>query len=81
MWASLSKLTPLAGDTLVYCAHEYTAGNARFAAHVDAGNAGGWPATRASTPGSFHGPRIASQLTAGCPRAAPQPTRLRPAAR
>jgi hydroxyacylglutathione hydrolase len=39
MWASLSKLTPLAGDTLVYCAHEYTAGNARFAAHVDAGNA------------------------------------------
>lgn len=38
MWASLSKLTPLPGDTLVYCAHEYTASNAKFAAHVDEGN-------------------------------------------
>ncbi|KAI3436150.1 hypothetical protein D9Q98_002207 [Chlorella vulgaris] len=38
MWASLSKLTPLPPDTLVYCAHEYTASNAKFAVHVDEGN-------------------------------------------
>lgn len=40
MWASLSKLTPLPPDTLVYCAHEYTASNAKFAVHVDEGNQG-----------------------------------------
>lgn len=39
MWASLSKLLPLPRDTQVYCAHEYTAGNARFAAVADPGNA------------------------------------------
>lgn len=38
MWASLSKLAPLPGDTRVFCAHEYTQGNAKFAAHVDGGN-------------------------------------------
>ncbi|PSC76082.1 hydroxyacylglutathione hydrolase [Micractinium conductrix] len=38
MWASLSKFAPLPGDTRVYCAHEYTESNARFAVHVDAGN-------------------------------------------
>jgi len=35
MWASLSKLAALPDDTLVYCAHEYTASNARFALTVD----------------------------------------------
>lgn len=40
MWASLSKLAPLPGDTRVFCAHEYTQGNAKFAAHVDGGNEG-----------------------------------------
>lgn len=40
MWASLSKLAPLPPDTRVYCAHEYTASNAKFALHVEAGNAG-----------------------------------------
>lgn len=40
MWASLSKFAPLPGDTRVYCAHEYTESNARFAVHVDAGNEG-----------------------------------------
>ncbi|KAF8058326.1 gloB [Scenedesmus sp. PABB004] len=39
MWASLSKLTPLPRDTLVYCAHEYTQSNARFAVTVDPHNA------------------------------------------
>lgn len=39
MWASLSKLTQLPRDTLVYCAHEYTQSNARFAVHIDPNNA------------------------------------------
>lgn len=39
MWDSLGKLRVLPDDTLVYCAHEYTASNAAFALSVDAGNA------------------------------------------
>ena len=35
MWKSLSKLAALPDDTAVYCAHEYTASNARFALSVD----------------------------------------------
>ncbi|HRD28030.1 MAG TPA: hydroxyacylglutathione hydrolase [Caulobacter sp.] len=35
MWASLAKLTALPDSTAVYCAHEYTASNARFALSVD----------------------------------------------
>jgi hydroxyacylglutathione hydrolase len=35
MWTSLGKLTALPDDTQVYCAHEYTASNARFALSVD----------------------------------------------
>jgi hydroxyacylglutathione hydrolase len=35
MWASLSRLANLPGETTVYCAHEYTASNARFALSVD----------------------------------------------
>ncbi|MDO8800577.1 hydroxyacylglutathione hydrolase [Phenylobacterium sp.] len=35
MWDSLSRLTDLPDDTAVYCAHEYTASNARFALSVD----------------------------------------------
>jgi len=35
MWSSLAKLTALPDDTKVYCAHEYTASNARFALSVD----------------------------------------------
>jgi len=35
MWASLSRLAALPADTRVYCAHEYTASNARFALSVD----------------------------------------------
>jgi len=35
MWASLSRLAALPDDTQVYCAHEYTASNARFALSVD----------------------------------------------
>lgn len=35
MWESLSRLTALPEATTVYCAHEYTASNARFALSVD----------------------------------------------
>jgi len=35
MWASLQRITDLPDDTTVYCAHEYTASNARFALSVD----------------------------------------------
>jgi hydroxyacylglutathione hydrolase len=39
MWTSLSKLAALPEDTRVYCAHEYTAANARFALTVEATDA------------------------------------------
>lgn len=35
MWASLTRVAALPEDTTVYCAHEYTASNARFALSVD----------------------------------------------
>lgn len=38
MWASLLKLRALPDDTKVYCAHEYTAGNAAFALTIDPAN-------------------------------------------
>ncbi len=39
MFASLRKLGHLPGDTLVYCGHEYTQSNARFALTVEPENA------------------------------------------
>jgi hydroxyacylglutathione hydrolase len=39
MWDSLSKLMDLPGDTQVYCAHEYTQANGRFALAVEPDNA------------------------------------------
>ena len=38
MWASMQRLRALPDDTLLYCAHEYTASNCAFAMSVDAGN-------------------------------------------
>jgi hydroxyacylglutathione hydrolase len=38
MWRSLSKLRGLPDDTTIYCAHEYTGANARFALSVDPEN-------------------------------------------
>ena len=38
-WASLSRLKALPARTMLYCAHEYTASNARFALHADPDNA------------------------------------------
>jgi hydroxyacylglutathione hydrolase len=38
MYDSLRRLSELPDDTRLYCAHEYTLANARFAAHVEPGN-------------------------------------------
>jgi len=38
MWDSLSKLMQLAGGTAVYCGHEYTLNNGRFALTLEPGN-------------------------------------------
>ena len=38
-WTSLSRIKSLPKATTLYCAHEYTAANARFALHADPGNA------------------------------------------
>jgi len=39
MWSSLSKLMTLPGDTKVWCGHEYTQSNGRFALTLEPGNA------------------------------------------
>ncbi|AKM06717.1 hydroxyacylglutathione hydrolase [Pelagerythrobacter marensis] len=38
-WASLERIKALPADTTLYCAHEYTQANARFALHADPDNA------------------------------------------
>lgn len=38
MWESLMKIMSLPDETLVYCAHEYTLANGRFALHLDPDN-------------------------------------------
>ena len=38
MFASLTRLAALPGETLAYCAHEYTLANAKFAAHAEPDN-------------------------------------------
>jgi len=38
-WASLKRLKALPPETVLYCAHEYTASNAAFAVHADPDNA------------------------------------------
>lgn len=37
-WASLQRIKALPCDTVLYCAHEYSAANARFALHADPDN-------------------------------------------
>lgn len=39
MWRSLQRLAALPADTLIYCAHEYTLANLRFALAVEPDNA------------------------------------------
>ncbi len=38
MWTSLQKLRALPRDTIVYCGHDYTAANGRFAATLEPSN-------------------------------------------
>ena len=38
MWNSLAKLAALPGETQIYCGHEYTQANGRFAATIETGN-------------------------------------------
>lgn len=38
LWSSFQKLMALPADTQIYCAHEYTLSNIRFAKHVDPDN-------------------------------------------
>lgn len=38
MWSSLCRLMALPADTLIYCAHEYTLANGRFALTVEPSN-------------------------------------------
>ncbi|WP_336986241.1 hydroxyacylglutathione hydrolase [Altererythrobacter aquiaggeris] len=38
-WSSLERVKALPADTMLYCAHEYTAANASFAVHADPDNA------------------------------------------
>lgn len=37
-WASLERIRALPPETMLYCAHEYTAANAKFAVHADPDN-------------------------------------------
>ncbi|WP_108787578.1 hydroxyacylglutathione hydrolase [Erythrobacter sp. Alg231-14] len=37
-WNSLERIKRLSTATVLYCAHEYTQGNAKFALHADPGN-------------------------------------------
>ncbi len=39
MWAGLERLKALPGETKIYCGHEYTLSNAKFALSVDPDNA------------------------------------------
>ena len=39
MWAGLERLRALPDETLIYCGHEYTKANAKFALSLDPDNA------------------------------------------
>jgi hydroxyacylglutathione hydrolase len=38
MYANMQRIAALPGDVRIYCGHEYTLANARFAAHAEPGN-------------------------------------------
>jgi len=38
MWSNMQRLAALPSDTLVYCAHEYTQSNGRYALHAEPAN-------------------------------------------
>ncbi|MDB4941579.1 MAG: Hydroxyacylglutathione hydrolase [Labilithrix sp.] len=63
MQASLAKLAALDGRTKVYCGHEYTESNLRFAAHVEPSNAAITDArTRAAALRSGGAPTVPSTM-------------------
>ena len=39
MYANMQRIAALPGDVRIYCGHEYTLANARFAVHAEPGNA------------------------------------------
>ena len=39
MYSNMHRIAALPGDVRIYCGHEYTLANARFAQHVELGNA------------------------------------------
>src|SRR5690348_2709139 len=39
MYSNMQRIAALPGDVRIYCGHEYTLANARFAEHVEPGNA------------------------------------------
>ena len=93
MWESLSKLAALPDETVIYCGHEYTEANARFALTIEPGNADLVEAGRRSEPpprrrqadlADNHRPREEDQSRSSAPtsrRCAPPsgcPTLLRP---
>jgi hydroxyacylglutathione hydrolase len=39
MYSNMQRIAALPGDVRIYCGHEYTLANARFAAHVEPDNA------------------------------------------
>ena len=40
MYANMQRIAALPDDVRIYCGHEYTLANARFAAHAEPGNPG-----------------------------------------
>lgn len=58
MWDALSRMRSLPDDTMVYCGHEYTKSNARFAKTIEQGNKAlderiAWIETTSAAPGVF----------------------------
>ncbi len=58
MHSSLQRLATLPDETLIYCAHEYSLSNARFAAHICPGDA-----AIAERAGSIEAARAAGETT------------------
>ena len=56
MWSSLAKLAALPGETKIYCGHEYTQANGRFAIAIEPDN----PVLKARVRGNRKAPRRGS---------------------
>ena len=69
MWRSLARLRDLPPDTRVYCGHEYTLANARFALSVDPDNPN-LKARAAEAAAEVEGGRLTLPVTIGAERRA-----------